>query len=86
MSDTERFQPCLDAFKLLNRRKTRWVVYKMGDDMRTPCVEKISGRKDTLKDFISFLPDTEPRYAVLDYEFITGDGRPSGKMYWIYWS
>jgi len=31
------------------------------------------------------LPDTEPRYVVYDFEFKSGDGRMTSKMFWIFW-
>ena len=75
---------CLEVFKKLNRRKTRWILYKM--DEFSIVVDEVSERSATIKDMIKALPDTEPRYAVYDYEFVTDDGRTTSKMYWMYWT
>lgn len=74
----------MKAFQLLNRRKTRYVFYRMEEF--TIVVEKISERNKTYLDMVKELPDTEPRYVVYDFEFKSGDGRMTSKMFWIFWT
>jgi len=42
--------------------------------------------KGTYKDFTDSLPKDEPRYAVLDFEYNTDDGRPQSKLLFVLWS
>ena len=74
----------MKAFQLLNRRKTRYVFYRM--DEFTIVVDKISDRNKTYLDMVRDLPDTEPRYIVYDFEFKSADQRLTSKMYWIFWT
>lgn len=74
----------MKAFQLLNRRKTRYVFYRM--DEFNIVVDKIAERNTTYLDMVRDLPETEPRYIVYDFEFKSADGRLTSKMFWIFWT
>jgi len=71
-------------FKLKKLNK-KFLIYKIdGGSIVTDT--SVSG--DTSADFASFqaaLPANDPRYAVLDHDFTTKDGRPGNKIVFVAW-
>merc|ERR1719231_224526 len=43
-------------------------------------------KEKTYEDFVNALPENEPRYAVVDFNYSTDDGRPQDKLLFIAWS
>lgn len=48
-------------------------------------IEKKGERSKTWDDFTAELPDEDCRYAVIDVEFETDDGRPTSKIVFLSW-
>ncbi|KAI7889386.1 actin depolymerizing factor [Mucor mucedo] len=67
---------CLDLYQELKLRKSyKYLIFKLSDNNQEIVVEKSSETGD-YDDFLSQLPDNEPRYAVYDFEYEKpGDGK-----------
>jgi cofilin len=48
-------------------------------------IEKTGERAATWDTFVGELPDNDCRYAVIDVEFETDDGRPTSKLVFMSW-
>ncbi|GAA5810321.1 hypothetical protein MFLAVUS_003742 [Mucor flavus] len=67
---------CLELYQDLKlRKKYKYIIFKLSPDNKEIVVEK-SATEAEYNDFLSQLPDDEPRYAVFDFEFEkAGDGK-----------
>ncbi|KAG2196709.1 hypothetical protein INT47_009619 [Mucor saturninus] len=67
---------CLDLYQELKLRKSyKYLIFKLSENNQEIVVEKSSETGD-YDDFLSQLPDNEPRYAVYDFEYEKpGDGK-----------
>ncbi|ORY98871.1 hypothetical protein BCR43DRAFT_503645 [Syncephalastrum racemosum] len=60
---------CLEKYQDLKlRKKYNYIIFKLSDDLKEIVVDE-AGEKAEYDDFIEKLPDTEPRYAVYDFEY-----------------
>ncbi|CAM0139252.1 unnamed protein product [Umbelopsis sp. WA50703] len=60
---------CVEIFQELKlRHKYKYIIFKMADDLKEIVVEK-SAEKAEYSDFLSELPESEPRYAIYDFEY-----------------
>ncbi|KZS95901.1 actin depolymerizing factor [Sistotremastrum niveocremeum HHB9708] len=75
---------CLTTYQELKLgKKTKWIVYAMNKAFTEVVVEK-TGETD-LEDLIAQLPGSEPRWAVLDFGYESGEGKRN-KICFISWS
>ena len=65
------------------KRKHRYVIYRIGESQIE--VESVGARTSTLKDFTTALPFSDSRYAIYDQEYLTPDGRPTSKLWFVSW-
>jgi len=49
-------------------------------------IDKSGDRGSTYDDFVAVLGDNDPRYALIDLDFETKDGRPTSKLVFISWN
>ncbi len=61
----------------------RYIIYEIKDSKIV--IEKTGEREKTWDDFTADLPATDCRYAVVDVEFETDDGRPTSKIIFLSW-
>ena len=64
--------------------QNRYIIYVIKDDKIQ--IEKQGAREKTWDDFTADLPETDCRYAVIDVEFETDDGRPTSKIVFLSWA
>lgn len=65
--------------------KLRYFIYSI-KDKKTIVIEKQGARDKTYDDLVEDLPENEPRYALIDLDFETSDGRPTSKLVMITWN
>merc|ERR1712130_1019807 len=70
------------------KKNIRYVVFKIENRKRIVIDTDIpEGPKNTTwQDFQAVLPENEPRYALVDVEYETEDGRPQDKLTFVVWS
>jgi len=61
----------------------RYITYEIKNN--TIEIEKQGERSKTWDDFCADLPENDARYAVIDVEFETDDGRPTSKILFLAW-
>jgi cofilin len=67
-------------------RKYRYVIFKISDDYTQVVQEKTGPTSETYEDFVGCLPSDECRYAIVDYDYKTADGRQSSKILFVVWA
>ena len=63
----------------------RYYIYKINDAGTTIEIESAGDISKSYDDFMGALPPNEPRYGVVDLEFVTDDGRPTSKLVFMSW-
>merc|ERR1719188_2584655 len=77
----------MELFEQIKMKKNlKFVTFKLTDDKKVIVPELQGPKENTYDDFIAALPSEEPRYAVVDVDFETSDGRPQSKLCFFYWS
>ena len=77
-------EECAEVFEALKlKRKHRFVIFKIGENQIE--VEKVGERNSTVEDLIKALPFTDCRYVMYDHEYLTADGRPTSKLWFLSW-
>jgi len=77
---------CKTAFEEMKMKHTkRFITYKI-ENQKTIIIDQEGAKEKTYADFVKALPENEPRYAVVDVDFETDDGRPQSKIAFIFWS
>ena len=78
---------CKPAFDKVRLGKVKYVTYKIDDKAEKTEVCAIGETKAEFKfeKFLSLLPEMESRYAVLDWDVTTDDGRQFSKLFFISW-
>lgn len=61
----------------------RYFIYEIKNNQIS--IEKNGAREETWDDFCAALPPDDCRYAVIDVEFQTDDGRPTSKIIFLAW-
>jgi len=74
----------LHDYRKLTTRKINYQLCRISDDYTQIIVDK-SGTADSYAEFVAMLPESDPRYAIHDYEFTTSDGRKSSKIVMFCW-
>ena len=74
---------CVLKFKdLKSKRKYKYVVFKIDDGKIVVCHEGLPAA--SFDSFVEQLPENEPRYAVMDYEY-KKDGCTKSKIFFVNW-
>lgn len=76
-----------DAFNQFKLQKAPYNLRYIIFEIKGHVIEMTSkGERDkTWADFCTELPDNDGRYAVVDVEFNTDDGRPTSKIVFLSW-
>merc|ERR1719171_3034031 len=64
----------------------RYIVFHITNKGTTIRIEYTGGAEQTYGDFIKKMPAGQPRYGVVDFEFMTPDNRPQSKILFLFWS
>eukprot|EP00397_Hematodinium_sp_SG-2012_P061807 GEMP01082448.1.p1 GENE.GEMP01082448.1~~GEMP01082448.1.p1 ORF type:complete len:134 (+),score=33.45 GEMP01082448.1:56-457(+) len=76
---------CVEMFNEMKLKHTkRYVVYRI--EAERIIIDCQADSSATYEEFTTKLPDNEPRYAVVDFEYSTDDGRPQSKLLFVLWS
>merc|ERR1712039_295898 len=67
------------------KKNKRFFTFKI-EDKKKIVVDAEGEKEKTWDDFCAQLPDDEPRYALVDVEFTSEDGRPQDKLTFVMWS
>merc|ERR1711920_442875 len=77
---------CVDKYNEIKMKKNkRFITFKI-EDKKKIVVDTEGEREKTWDDFCSQLPDDEPRYALVDVDYTSEDGRPQDKLTFVMWS
>eukprot|EP00933_Yihiella_yeosuensis_P062320 TRINITY_DN6527_c0_g1_i1.p2 TRINITY_DN6527_c0_g1~~TRINITY_DN6527_c0_g1_i1.p2 ORF type:complete len:138 (+),score=56.11 TRINITY_DN6527_c0_g1_i1:95-508(+) len=77
---------CVEIYNQIKMKKDlKFIVFKIKDSKEI-VVDVTGGTDKTYKDFADALPDNEPRYALIDVDYTTDDGRPQNKLTFVAWS
>eukprot|EP01083_Nonionella_stella_P090599 253088_1 len=63
----------------------KYVIYKISDDKTKIVVDTVGKAGEGYDDFVANLPEDVPRYAVVDIEVETPDGRETSKLVFMTW-
>lgn len=76
---------CKSAFQDMQlKHQTRYIMFKIENKKTILIAEKADVSK-TYDDFLASLPKNEPRYCLVDVEYITKSGADHTKMVFIFW-
>ncbi|WOL19593.1 hypothetical protein Cni_G28395 [Canna indica] len=78
---------CKHIFLELQRKKThRYVIFKIDEKRKEVIVEKAGDATESYDDFLASLPESDCRYAIYDYDFVTEENCQKSKIFFIAWS
>ncbi|GAA0148111.1 non-motor actin binding protein [Lithospermum erythrorhizon] len=75
----------LKFMELKAKRTYRYIVYKIEEKQKQVIVEKLGEPNEVYDDFAACLPADECRYAVFDYDFMTGENVPKSRIFFVAW-
>ena len=68
------------------RRKHKYLIFKLAaDDSGNVETEKVGEPKATADEFLRSLPNSDCRFAIYDFDYMSTDGRPQSKLFFISW-
>ncbi|KAI3514181.1 hypothetical protein L1887_12500 [Cichorium endivia] len=76
----------LKFLELKAKRTHRFIVFKIEEKQKEVIVEKVGDPTQSHEDFAACLPDSECRYAVFDYDFVTEENCQKSRIFFIAWS
>ncbi|XP_052731066.1 actin-depolymerizing factor-like isoform X2 [Vigna angularis] len=77
----------VNTFLELQRKKVhRYVVFKIDEIKQEVVVEKTGGPAESYDDFTASLPESDCRYAVYDFDFVTSENCQKSKIFFVAWS
>uniref|UniRef100_A0A6U6TV89 ADF-H domain-containing protein n=1 Tax=Zooxanthella nutricula TaxID=1333877 RepID=A0A6U6TV89_9DINO len=80
---------CLEAYTEIKMgKKLRFVLFKI-EDKTNIVVERKEEKTDGSTGwdaFVEAVPDAEPRYALIEVDYKTEDGRDQSKLTFVFWS
>lgn len=77
---------CKEMFLELQRKKAhRYVIFKIDEKGKDVVVEKTGAVTESFDDFLSSLPETDCRYAIYDFDFVTEENCQKSKIFFIAW-
>mmetsp|Transcript_50597 Transcript_50597/g.94490 ORF Transcript_50597/g.94490 Transcript_50597/m.94490 type:complete len:137 (+) Transcript_50597:80-490(+) len=86
MSGVAVSDECQDKYNEIKMKKEmRYVIFKI-QDKKEIVVESTGPASEKYEDFVKKLPEAEPRYALIDYDYMSTDGRPQSKLCFVFWS
>uniref|UniRef100_A0A0A9HE21 ADF n=1 Tax=Arundo donax TaxID=35708 RepID=A0A0A9HE21_ARUDO len=78
---------CKETFLELQRKKAhRYVIFKIDEKGKEVVVEKTGAATKSFDDFMGSLPETDCRYAIYDFDFVTEENCQKSKIFFIAWS
>lgn len=78
---------CKTTYLELQRKKLhRYVIFKIDEKQKQVLVEKTGGAAESYDDFLASLPESDCRYAVYDFDFVTEENCQKSKIFFIAWS
>eukprot|EP00746_Dinoflagellata_sp_MGD_P007549 gnl/MRDRNA2_/MRDRNA2_114958_c0_seq1.p1 gnl/MRDRNA2_/MRDRNA2_114958_c0~~gnl/MRDRNA2_/MRDRNA2_114958_c0_seq1.p1 ORF type:complete len:137 (-),score=36.41 gnl/MRDRNA2_/MRDRNA2_114958_c0_seq1:56-466(-) len=88
MSGVQCDDSCVNEFNEMKLKHTkRYIIYKISDDKKNIVIESSGPKEQKYDDFLKAIGESgKPRYAVVDVEFTTDDGRPQEKLAFILYS
>ncbi|KAK9055383.1 hypothetical protein SSX86_026466 [Deinandra increscens subsp. villosa] len=76
----------LRFMELKSKRTFRYIIFKIEEKQKQVIVEKVGEPTQSHQDFAACLPDSECRYAVFDYDFVTEENCQKSRIFFIAWS
>ncbi|XP_022974601.1 actin-depolymerizing factor 7-like isoform X1 [Cucurbita maxima] len=76
----------LKFLDLKAKRKFRFIVFKIDENIQQVMVERVGGHDETYNNFLAAIPANECRYAVYDFDFTTDENCQKSKIFFIAWS
>lgn len=77
-----------ESLELFNRlkmgRDLRYVTFKI-EDQRTVVADKVRGIDHPADNLVHDLPNNEPRFVAMDFEYVNNDGLTLNKIIFIHW-
>jgi cofilin len=78
---------CKEMFLELQMKKAhRYIIFKIDEKGKEVAVEKTGAVTESFDDFMGSLPETDCRYAVYDFDFVTEENCQKSKIFFIAWS
>eukprot|EP00408_Alexandrium_pacificum_P056584 CAMPEP_0171173126 /NCGR_PEP_ID=MMETSP0790-20130122/10065_1 /TAXON_ID=2925 /ORGANISM="Alexandrium catenella, Strain OF101" /LENGTH=85 /DNA_ID=CAMNT_0011637987 /DNA_START=43 /DNA_END=297 /DNA_ORIENTATION=- len=85
MSGVSVADECVEKYNEIKMKKDkRYVIFKI-QDFKQIVFEAEGPTTETLQDFKNKLPVDEPRYALVDVDYTSADGRPQSKLCFVFW-
>ncbi|KQK12910.1 hypothetical protein BRADI_1g06821v3 [Brachypodium distachyon] len=76
-----------ETFLELQMKKAfRYVIFKIEEKQKQVIVEKTGATTESYDDFLASLPENDCRYALYDFDFVTGENVQKSKIFFIAWS
>ena len=75
----------LKFLELKTKRTYRSIVFKIEEKQKQVIVEATGDPAQTYEAFTDSLPTDECRYAVFDFDFLTPEGVPKSRIFFIAW-
>eukprot|EP00416_Gambierdiscus_australes_P026818 CAMPEP_0171082716 /NCGR_PEP_ID=MMETSP0766_2-20121228/17279_1 /TAXON_ID=439317 /ORGANISM="Gambierdiscus australes, Strain CAWD 149" /LENGTH=136 /DNA_ID=CAMNT_0011540101 /DNA_START=64 /DNA_END=474 /DNA_ORIENTATION=- len=86
MSGVTVSDACVELYNQIKMKKDlRYVTFQIQNNKEI-IPDKQGPNTETYADFTKQLPESEPRYALVDVEFTSADGRPQSKLCFVFWS
>eukprot|EP00415_Alexandrium_ostenfeldii_P005079 UN5079 len=86
MSGVKVEDTCVEKYNEIKMKKDkRYVIFKI-QDFKQIVFESEGPKTETFADFRDKLPKDEPRYALVDCDYTSADGRPQSKLCFVFWS
>ncbi|XP_076927087.1 actin-depolymerizing factor 1 [Bidens hawaiensis] len=76
----------LRFLELKAKRTFRYIIFKIEEKQKQVIVEKVGEPTQSHQDFAACLPESECRYAVFDYDFVTEENCQKSRIFFIAWS
>ncbi|KAJ0788085.1 putative actin-depolymerizing factor domain, ADF/Cofilin, ADF-H/Gelsolin-like domain superfamily [Helianthus annuus] len=76
----------LRFMELKAKRTFRYIVFKIEEKQKQVIVEKVGEPAQSHQDLAACLPESECRYAVFDYDFVTQENCQKSRIFFIAWS
>uniref|UniRef100_A0A0E0MPU8 ADF-H domain-containing protein n=1 Tax=Oryza punctata TaxID=4537 RepID=A0A0E0MPU8_ORYPU len=78
---------CKQTFLELQRKKShRYVIFKIDDKGKEVVVDKTGSSTESFDDFMDSLPESDCRYAIYDFDFVTEENCQKSKIFFVAWS
>ncbi|KAL6903364.1 hypothetical protein ACP4OV_004177 [Aristida adscensionis] len=71
--------------ELKAKRSFRFITFKIDEQTQQVVVDRLGKPGDTYDDFTASMPDSECRYAVFDFDFVTDENCQKSKIFFISW-